>query len=158
MIRTWLFALILLLTAGSASAQQEPLDADGFLRHAASFAAFEIEAGSLALRSATEPEAVEMARQSVEQQSSVMQRLRAMARERGLPMPEGMVLEHRAALEGLAPLDGEELNRRYAESHAQALQQAIELYRAAASQDDDPALKALAAEILPDLEAQATRR
>jgi putative membrane protein len=162
MARTWLFALaasLLLLTAGFAAAQQQHrLDANGFLRLAASLAAFEIEAGGHALRAATRPEVVALARESVALQSNLLQRLRALAQERNLPMPEGMVLEHRAALDGLTPLDGEELNRRYAEIQAQALQQAIELYRAAAGQDDDPALKALAAELLPGLESQPTQR
>jgi putative membrane protein len=149
---------VVLLTAGSASAQQR-LDTNGFLRLAASLAAFEIEAGSHALQAATRPEVAALARETVEFQGSLMQRLRSLAQERNLTMPEGMLLEHRAALDGLVPLDGEELNRRYVENQAQALEQAVELYRAAAGQPDDPALKALAAELLPDLERQhATAR
>jgi putative membrane protein len=155
--RTWLFGLlasVLLLMGDFASAQQGRLDANGFLRLAASLAAFEIEAGSHALQAATRPEVAALARETVEFQGNLMQRLRTVAQQRNLNMPEEMLLEHRAALDGLVPLDGEELNRRYAETQIQALQQAVELYRAAAGQDDDPALKGLAAELLPGLERQ----
>jgi putative membrane protein len=160
MARTRLLALLasaLLLTGSAASAQPAPLDADGFLRLATSFAAFEIEAGSHALQAATRPEVAALARDTVALQGDLMQRLRATAQQRNLAVPQGMMLEHRAILDGLAPLDGEELNRRYAEAQVQALERAVELYRAAAGQDDDPALKSLAAESLPELERQQAR-
>jgi hypothetical protein len=66
-----------------------------------------------------------------------------------------MSLEHRAVLNGLTLLDGLELARRYAETQTQALDQALALYGAAAGQEEDPGLKALAADLLPRLQQQA---
>ena len=50
-----------------------------------------------------------------------------------------MSLEHRAVLDGLAPLDGEELARRYAQAQTQALDQALALYGAARARTRIPA-------------------
>jgi putative membrane protein len=131
------------------------LDPASFVAVAASLAMLEIEAGGHALQTATRPELVELARDTVQLQGEVMQRLRATAQERDLLLPDAMSLEHRAVLEGLAPLDGDELARRYAEAQVQALGQAIQLYQAAAGQDADAQLKSFADEVLPRLERQA---
>jgi predicted outer membrane protein len=132
----------------------QALEPASFLAVAASLAMFEIEAGNQVLRSATRPELVELAHDTIRLQDEVMQRLRRAAQERGHSLPDAMSLEHRAVLEGLASLDGAELERRYAETQVQALDQALELYRSAAGQEGDAGLKSLAGEVLPRLERQ----
>jgi putative membrane protein len=141
-------------TAPSAG-QVQALDPRSFIELAASLAMFEIEAGGQALQTLADPALLALARDTVQLQSEILERLRPAAQERALVLPAAMSLEHRAVLDGLTPLDGLELARRYAEAQTQALDQALALYGAAAGQEEDPGLKALAAELLPRLQHQA---
>jgi putative membrane protein len=133
----------------------QALDPASFVALAASLAMFEIEAGGHVLQKLVNPELLTLARDTVQLQSESLERLRPAAQERALVLPAVMSLEHRAVLDGLTPLDGLELARRYAEAQMQALDQALALYGAAADQDEDPGLKALAADLLPRLQQQA---
>jgi putative membrane protein len=156
----------LLLAACPLVAQEQPgsvapsagslqaLDPASFTALAASLAMFEIDAGGHALQAASRPEVVTLARDTVQLHADLLARLRQVAQQQNLVIPETASLEHRAVLDGLTPLAGEELDRRYAESQAQAFEQAVQLYRTAASQDDDPTLKSFATEFLPRLEQQ----
>ncbi len=115
---------------------------------------FELDAGGHALRAATRPETMALARDTVQLHAGLLVQLRQIAQQQNLLIPEAMALEHRAVLDGLTPLAGEELDRRYVESQVQAFEQAVQLYRAAAGQNADLTLKSFAAELLPRLEQQ----
>lgn len=157
---------VALLAAAPARAQQgggtapsagslQALDPGSFVALAASLAMLQIEAGGHVLQKVADPGLLALARDGVRLQSEVLERLRPLAEQRQLALPAAMSLEHRAVLDGLTPLDGVELARRYAQAQSQALDQALALYGEAAGQDEDPGLKALAADLLPRLRQQA---
>lgn len=151
-------------TQGSAAPAPIPsspaFDVDAFLGLATSSTILQVRASERALGEATRPEVQEFAQKVIQLQRDLLQRLRALAQQRNLSVSDLMVLEHRAVYEGLEPLDGEEFARRYAETQAQALGQAVLLYQAAAERATDPELKQFAAETSPLLTEQfaAARR
>ena len=71
----------------------------------------------------------------------------------GLTLPAVMEFEHQVILENLEPLDFLALSRRYAEVQVQALEQELQIYRAA-MQAPDEALSSFARQTLPQLEQQ----
>jgi putative membrane protein len=137
---------------GSTDRAQQALDAATFVTHAASLAMLQIGAAERAADQASRPEVKDFAQRIVQDERDTLQRVQALGRQLDVGVPSAMVLEHRAVLEGLAPLTGEEFDRRYAEMQVQALEQAVRLHGTAAERDEDPALAALAAEILPALD------
>ena len=93
------------------------------------------------------------AQTAVEFRTEHLRRLEALARDYGLTLPAVMEFEHQVILENLEPLDFLALSRRYAEVQVQALEQELQIYRAA-MQAPDEALSSFARQTLPQLEQQ----
>jgi putative membrane protein len=131
--------------------EARPVEPGRFLSFVLSSATLQERAASLAASRDTRPEVKAFAAEMARFRGPQIERLRAFARERGIDVLEGTAeFEHRVVLRNLEPLDYLALSRRYAEVQAQALEQEVRGYEAAAA-GRDAALKALAEEMLPHL-------
>jgi putative membrane protein len=139
--------------------EARPVDPGRFLGFAYSSAVLQERASGLAASRDTRPEVREFAREMARFRGQQLARLRTVAQERSLRLPTEEEFEHRVVLENLEPLDYLALSRRYAEVQAQALEQEIRGYEAAA-QAPDPGMRSLATELLPQLRPrlEAARR
>jgi predicted outer membrane protein len=139
--------------APPAPTQTRSVEPEEFLRLAYSSASLQIQAAKLAASRETRPEVKAFASAAVDFRAKLLQKLETFARERNLPLPTTKEFEHQVIIENLEPLDYLALSRRFAEVQVQALQQEIQIYRAAGQSSNDE-IKAIATQVLPELEQQ----
>jgi predicted outer membrane protein len=136
--------------AQAAGAPVQGVDAARFLSLAHSFNAMQARASELVASRDTRPEARSLATAMLEFRRALGAKLDGLARERNLTLPTALEFEHQTVLENLEPLDALELSRRYAEVEIQALEQELQIYRAAPT--GDAPVQGLANETVPKLQ------
>ena len=126
------------------------MNASRFLSLAQSSNALQTRASELVTSRDTRPEVRSLAQAMLEFRRGLSSTLEGLARERKLKPPTVLEFEHQAVLENLEPLDALELSRRYAEVEIQALEQELQIYRAAPASDES--LRAFANDTAPKLQ------
>jgi putative membrane protein len=132
------------------SAPVQSVDTSRFLNLAHSSSVMQARASELVATHDVRPEARSLAQGVLEFRRGLNARLAGLARERNVTLPTVLEFEHQTILENLQPLDGLELSRRYAEVEIQALEQELQIYRAAPT--GDAPIQGLANETVPKLQ------
>lgn len=123
-----------------------------FLEKAAHSGHAEVESSQLALQKATHPEVKAFAEHMVKDHTQANQELAALAQSRGVKVPDGPSLVQKGKLKLLSTADGEDFDRRYAQSMGvEAHRETIELFEKAANHSTDAEIKAFATKTLPKL-------
>ena len=150
-------ALIFALAITGAAVSQTTADKPGrsdmaFMRQAAENGHAEVENGRLALRKATDPRIRTFAQAMIDDHTRTNQALQALAARKQVELPDGPSLLQKGKAMLLEAADGENFDRRYAESMGvQAHRDTLELFEKAASGADDPKIKGFAQNTLPTL-------
>lgn len=114
---------------------------------------FEIQAGQLAARQAASPEVKQFAQKMVQDHTQAAPLLQQVATERNITLPTEMGDQNQAILARLSNLSGAEFDRAYMTEMVNSHQQDVALVRNQTKNGKDQALKSLASEKLPALEA-----
>lgn len=147
------FALAIAGAAVSQTTAEKPGRSDiAFMKQAAENGHAEVESGRLALRKATDPRIRTFAQAMVDDHTRANQALQALATKKRVELPDGPSLLQKGKAMLLEAADGENFDRRYAESMGvDAHRDTIELFEKAASDAGDPEIKAFAQDTLPTL-------
>lgn len=164
MIRTRLFPLVSLalvlgwVTGMSLAVAQTKTKAEGelnaqtFVKKAASSGKFEVQSSQLALKKDLEESATKrFAQEMVADHTKANEQLKALAEKKGLEVPEQLLPEHQAMLKQLQGLDGEEFMRQYHTIQTKAHEEAIDLFSQASNTLEDKDLQSFAQSTLPTL-------
>ena len=150
-------ALVFALAIAGAAVSQTNADKPGrgdvaFMRQAAENGHAEVESGRFALRKATDPRIRTFAQTMIDDHTQANQALQALAAKKRVELPDGPSLLQKGKAMLLEAADGESFDRRYAESMGvQAHRDTLELFEKAASDADDPEIKAFAQDTLSTL-------
>jgi len=150
-----LLVLAILLPSGLASAvaRAEPSQASrGFLEQAALLGQYELLASDVALErggATLQP----LANLLLADHAAVGARLAQLAAERGLELPADPGAGEEQMLERLRGVSANDFDALWLQQQQTAYENAIALFAGYASEGDDPALRAFAAEVLPTLNA-----
>jgi putative membrane protein len=148
------FALAIAGTAVSQTSAEKPDHSDvAFMKQAAENGHAEVESGKRALSKASDPRVREFAQTMVDDHTRSNQRLKALATKKQVELPERPSLLQKGKAMLLDTAEGESFDRRYAESMGvNARRDTLELFQNAASEAQDPEVKAFAQEALPMLQ------
>lgn len=136
----------------SRAASRLPNADNDFLEQAAQNSHAEIEASRLALTKTTNSEVKAFAQKMIDAHGKTNQELAALAAAKGVEVPAEASLVQKAKLKLLSVTDGNNFDRRYAESiGVEAHEDTIKLFEKAAARAADPEVKALATRTLPEL-------
>ncbi|HUG22355.1 DUF4142 domain-containing protein [Piscinibacter sp.] len=124
-----------------------------FLKQAAQNGHAGIESSKLAVEKAVNPKVKSFAQHMVEDHTKANEALAALAASKGVEVPKEPSLMQKAKMKLLSTADGENFDRRYAESMGvNAHQDTVELFEKAAAEAQDPEIKDFAAKTLPKLQ------
>jgi len=151
-----------LAVAAGLFASQAVFAADGnldrgdrkFLQRAAQAGKLEIDASRLAVERATTPQVREYAEKMIADHTAVDQELKALAQQKGVELPADLRWKQSRVLKSLQGEDDvDDFEEEYVEKVAvDAHEDAVELFKDAADDADDAAVKAFAVKHLPALE------
>jgi putative membrane protein len=132
-----------------ALAQTAPL----FVVQAGSANQFEIEHSRIALEKVQSPAIREFAQKVIQDHMQAGKEMQEAIAQSGLALPQ-LALEgrHRDLLEALRTAQGAEIDLRYLQAQRAAHEEAVNLFKAFASQGDNPALRSFAQKQVPILE------
>ena len=127
---------------------------EGFVSQAAQNGHAEVEASKLAMEKASNPKVKEFAKQMIEDHTKANDELKALAMSKGVELPDGpSLLQKGKSKLMLSTADGEDFDRRYAESMGvEAHEDNIELFEKASKEAEDADVKAYAQKTLPKLQ------
>lgn len=164
MSRTRLFPLVVLAlvvgwvagkslaTAETKSKAEGNLNAQTFVKKAASSGIFEVQSSQLALKKDLKDSSTkQFAQEMVTDHTKANEQLKALAKKRDIDIPEQMLPEHQAMLNQLQRLDGEQFTRQYHTIQTQAHEEAISLFSQASNTLEDADLRSFAQSTLPTL-------
>jgi putative membrane protein len=164
MIRTRLFPLVSLalvvgwVTGMSLAMAQTKTKADGelnaqtFVKKAASAGKFEVQSSQLALKKDLDESATKrFAQKMVTDHTKANEQLKSLAEKKDIDVPEQLLPEHQAMLKQLQGLDGEEFTRQYHSIQMQAHEEAIDLFSQASDALEDKDLQSFAQSTLPTI-------
>ena len=129
----------------------QPMNADTFVREAASAGMFEVESAQFVLDRNVGGEEATFARRMLNDHQRANQELRSAAQASRIPVPPDMMPKHKTRLDTLRSLQGQNLVRRYHEMQEQAHNEAVELFERASRDLSDQQLRSYAERTLPTL-------
>ena len=128
--------------------------AASFVPLAASANQFEIDSSQLALQRAQSAPVKEFAQQMVKDHTAAAAKMKlALATTKLQPPPAALNAKDQQALDSLRATNGAAFDKAYVEAQYKAHTEAVALFTAYAQNGDNPALKALAGELLPTLKS-----
>src|SRR5690606_31830353 len=127
---------------------------EAFVNQAAQNGHAEVEASKLAMEKASDPKVKEFAKHMIDDHTKANKELEALASSKGVDLPDGpSLLQKGKSKLMLSTADGENFDRRYAESMGvEAHEDNIELFEKAVNEAEDPDVKAYAQKTLPKLQ------
>src|SRR5688500_7323373 len=132
--------------------QQGQLDAQTFVKMAASSGMYEVESSRLALQNASDDHIKQMAQKMIDDHTKANDELKQIAQSKNITVPTEMTDQHRQQLEALQKAQGTNLASMYHQQQLAAHQEAVSLFEKASQQLSDNELKAFAAKTLPTLQ------
>jgi putative membrane protein len=140
--------------AGGGDSKSQLARADrGFLEQAAQNGHAEVESSKLALTKAQSAEVKAFAQKMVDDHTKANSELAALASSKGFEAPKEPSLMQKAKMKLLSASDGENFDKRYADTMGvQAHQDTLELFRKGSAEATDPDVKAFASKTIPALE------
>lgn len=136
----------------SSAAQELDGDDKDFLENAAQSGHAEIEGSKMAQSKAMSAEVKAFAQQMIEDHTRVSEELTALAKSKGYTPPTEPSIVQRTKLKALSAMD-DGFDESYADQiGVEAHEDAVELFKEAAAEAEDPDIKAFAAKTLPGLE------
>lgn len=124
-----------------------------FLENAAQSGLAEVEGSRIALESDASPLVRGFAEKMIEDHTRANEELMKLAERKGFTLPDEPSVAQRAELLALRALSGEPFNRAYAARIGEAAHEdAVELFRRATTETQDPEIRAYAEKMLPKLE------
>ncbi len=141
-------------TAGAARKSALSRADEAFVNQAAQNGHAEVEASKLAMEKASDPKVKEFAKHMIDDHTKANKELEALASSKGVDLPDGpSLLQKGKSKLMLSTADGENFDRRYAESMGvEAHEDNIELFEKAVKEAEDPDVKAYAQKTLPKLQ------
>ncbi|HUH59423.1 MAG TPA: DUF4142 domain-containing protein [Candidimonas sp.] len=134
------------------AAQELDGDDKDFLENAAQSGHAEIEGSKMAQSKAMSPEVKAFAQQMIDDHTRVSEELAALAKTKGYTPPTEPSIVQRTKLKALSAMD-DGFDESYADQiGVEAHEDAVEMFKEAAADAEDPDIKAFAAKTLPALE------
>lgn len=127
------------------------LDDPTFVMAAASSNLFEIEAGNLAMRNASDQKVKDFAQMMIDHHTMANQQLQSIASQMGITLPDKMMSIHQAMIDKINDKTGSEFNEDYMDTMETAHKMDIAMYEAKENNATDQNLKAYVAKSLPIL-------
>ena len=149
-------ALGLCLSPAVAIGQTATSDPQAFAEAAASSNMFEIESSELALERATNDDVRAFAEQMVADHTLAGENMKVAAEADGIEPPAAMMAKEQAKLEELQSSEGEAFDEAYLAAQTGAHEEAVALFEAFSTQEEESALRDFAAETLPTLQTHQT--
>lgn len=114
----------------------------------------EIETGRMALEKSQNPQVRKFAQQMIDDHTAAQQQLQALARTKGVTLTEETDLQHKTMATAMKVLTGETFDSQYLKRvGVNDHQRTIELLQKAQTNARDPDIKAMAAKMLPTVQA-----
>lgn len=139
-----------------ASAQQKATEAkspdDKFAREAAIGSLFEVQAGELAVKKASDPEVKDFGQRMINAHSKATQELKTLAASKNIDLPRTLDQEHREKLDELAKTSGAEFDNKYMEMMVKDHKKDLSKFQKEAREGKDPDLKTWASQQVPILQ------
>jgi putative membrane protein len=143
-----------MLGMGSAALASDLDKADvRFMNKAAQSGQLEIQASTLAEKSASSPDVKSFAATMVTDHTQAGEALKALAASKGVTLPAGLTAAQQSQLAGLGKLQGAQFDKTYSrEIGVAAHKEAVSLFKKASRNAKDQDVKAFAAKTLPTLQ------
>lgn len=138
--------------AANSSLDLENLDADQFVKIAASSGMYEVQSAQLALDKNVPDPLQQFAQRMIEDHGKANDRLEQVAKDAGITVPDQMMQKHQDMLAKLKGLTGQDFVTAYSQQQLQAHQNAVDLFQRASKSLDNPQLQQFAQDTLPVLE------
>jgi putative membrane protein len=113
---------------------------------------FDIQAGQLASRNATNASVKQFGQRMVQDHTEAARRLQQVASQRNITLPIEMGVQNRAVFDQLSGLSGAQFDQAYMNEVVNGYQKDLNLLRNQAERGKDPELKTLAARYVPAVE------
>lgn len=150
-IRKFALAALGAASFAAAAANLSPKDTQ-FVNKAAVAGLSEVEQSKLALERSANPKIKSYADMMVSDHGSAHRKLEKLAQEKGWTLPAALTSEEQAKVDTLAQAQGEAFDRQYVMNMKGDHDAAVALFRDAAKNSDEAALRGFATDTLPTLE------
>ncbi|WP_210463035.1 DUF4142 domain-containing protein [Rufibacter roseolus] len=124
-----------------------------FMMTAASSNMFEIQAGKLAVQSATDPEVKRFAQMMIDHHTKASQEQMSLASQMKITLPKTLMPVHQAMLDKLKGKTGKGFEEDYMDAMETAHKMDIAMFQMKSTNAETPTVKALAAKTLPMLKS-----
>jgi putative membrane protein len=123
-----------------------------FAATAASSNMFEIESSKLAIERSENPDVRAFAQHMIDDHTAAGEKMKAAAKSDGVTVPDALAPGEQTKLDELKSTEGGDFDHAYVTAQAAAHDDAVALFQAFATEGDQSALGAFAAETLPTLQ------
>ena len=123
-----------------------------FLRYAATDGLFHVEAGKLAVQSASSEDLKKFGQHAIEHHSQINDELMNLAKTKGVTLPKKITKKERETLDKLAKLSGPDFDKAYIKMETSHHSRDLSMFQKEAKDGKDPEVKDWAAKTVPTIE------
>ena len=139
---------------GTAMPPMTPVRVDDkkFLKDATMSSMTEVEVSKIAMEKASSDEVKQFAKKVVDDHSKATDELKQVAKSQNMEVPEALDSKRQSKVEKLSKLSGADFDKAYVKEQVKNHEKDVRAFQMAAENGTDPAVKSVAAKLLPDLQ------